>query len=54
MIKVGILTDVYEVFKFNDYIILYFIIVGMAFLSSMRYSRKLFKDSVMKSFKEEV
>ena len=54
MINVKLFTDIYEVFKVNDYIILYLIVVGMAFVSSMRYSRKLFKDSVMKSFKEEV
>ena len=54
MINVKLFTDIYEVFKFNDYVILYLIVVGMAFVSSMRYSRKLFKDSVMKSFKEEI
>lgn len=54
VINYGILDDIYKYFKINDYIILYLIIVGMAFLSSQRYSRKLFKDSVMTSFREEV
>lgn len=54
IIDVKFIGTVYEVFKFNDYLILYLIINGMAFLSSMRYSRKLFKNSVMTAFREEV
>lgn len=54
IINVGIISDVYTYFTLNDYIILYIIIAGMAFLSSVRYARKLFKDSVMVSYREEV
>ena len=54
MINFGLLNTVREYFVFSDYLILYLILVGMAFLSSTRYSRKLFKDSVMVSFREEV
>ncbi|MBQ8132367.1 MAG: ATP-binding cassette domain-containing protein [Bacilli bacterium] len=54
MIHVGVFNTIYEYFGFYDYIILYLILVGMAFFSSTRYSRKLFKDSVMVSFREEV
>ena len=54
IINVNFIGTVYEVFKFNDYLVLYLIINGMAFLSSMRYSRKLFKNSVMTAFREEV
>lgn len=54
VINFSIATDVYDYFVLSDYIILYLIIVGMAYLSSMRYSRKLFKDSVMVAFREEV
>lgn len=52
--NVEVLTNIYEYFTLRDYIILYAIITGMAFLSSMRYSRKLFKDSVMSAYREEV
>lgn len=41
-------------FKYNDYIILYLIITFMSFLISMRYARKLFKNSVMASYREEI
>ena len=54
IINFSIVKDVYDYFTLNDYIILYLIIVGMSILSSMRYSRKIFKDSVMKSLREEV
>lgn len=54
VINFSVATDVYDYFVLSDYIILYVIIVGMAYLSSMRYSRKLFKDSVMVAFREEV
>lgn len=54
VINISIVGTVYDVFKFNDYLVLYLIINGIALLSSMRYSRKLFKNSVMTSFREEV
>lgn len=54
IISISILDDVYKFFTFNDYILLFLIIVGMALLSSIRYARKLFKDSVMQAFREEV
>ena len=53
-INIEIISTVYDVFKFNDYLLLLLIINGMALLSSLRYSRKLFKNSVMVSFREEV
>lgn len=54
IISVSILNDVYKFFTLNDYILLFIIVVLMAFLSSVRYARKLFKDSVMQAFREEV
>ena len=54
LIHYGLFDTIYEYFGLYDYVILYLILVGMAFFSSTRYSRKLFKDSVMVSFREEV
>ena len=51
---IDVVKDVYEYLTINDYILLYLIITGMSILSSLRYSRKLFKNSVMVSFREEV
>lgn len=52
--SIGFLNDIIRYFEIKDYFILFLIIIGMAYLSSQRYSRKLFKDSVMTSFREEV
>lgn len=54
IINVGMIADVYKYFTIRDYVILYFIIAIMSVLSSIRYARKLFKDSVMVAFREEV
>lgn len=54
IINVGMIADVYKYFTIRDYVILYFIIAIMSMLSSIRYARKLFKDSVMVAFREEV
>lgn len=40
--------------KVFDYIVLYFILIGMSYLICRKYSKKLFKDSVMKTLAEEV
>ena len=53
LINYNILNTVNTYFKFNDYIILYLLITGMSILVSMRYSRKLFKSSVMNTYREE-
>ena len=38
----------------TSYIILYLIIIAMSYMISHRFSRKLFKDSVMNTYREEV
>ena len=53
-INIDILKTVNEYFKPTDYIILYSILIIMSFLTSIRYSRKLFDTSVMNSYREEV
>lgn len=54
IINIGIINDIYTYFTLNDYIILYLIVSIMSVLSALRYARKLFKDSVMVAFREEV
>ena len=39
---------------FKDYIILYLIVLAMSYLISLKYAKKLFKNSVMKTLVEEV
>ena len=52
-LNVKFLDTVNTYFKFNDYVILYLLIVGMSVIISMRYARKLFKNSVMNTYREE-
>ena len=54
LIQVGFINTVNEYFQLNDYMILYMIIMIMSFLLSARYSRKLFKNSVMNTYREEM
>ena len=49
-----LLNNINKYFTINDYIILYILISCMSILISMRYARKLFKDSVMNTYREEV
>ena len=53
-IHVGFIDTINTYFLMNDYLVLYVIIVGMSFLLSLRYARKLFKDSVMNTYREEI
>lgn len=53
-LNVGFINTVNKYFTFNDYITLYIILIIMSLLISIRFSRKLFKDSVMNSYREEV
>lgn len=54
IIKNSYILDITTYFKLNDYIIIYLVLITMSLLISLRYARKLFKDSVMQSFREEV
>jgi len=53
-LNLELINTVNTYFKYNDYLILYLIITFMSFLISMRYARKLFKNSVMSSYREEI
>ena len=52
--EIGFIDTVNTYFNVNDYIILYIIISLMSILISLRYSRKLFKNSVMNTYREEM
>ena len=52
--NIGFINTVNQYFQTSDYMILYGIILFMSILISLRYSRKLFKDSVMNTYREEM
>lgn len=54
LFNINFLNTINTYFKFNDYLILYLLISGMSIVVSMRYARKLFKKSVMNTYREEV
>ena len=54
LFNIKFLNTINTYFKFNDYLILYLLITGMSIVVSMRYARKLFKNSVMNTYREEV
>ena len=54
IIKQEYIKDIVTYFTINDYIIIYIVLIIMSLLISTRYSRKLFKDSVMNTFRQEV
>lgn len=54
ILKFKFLDVVNRYFLFKDYVILYLIICLMSYLISLRYARKLFKNSVMNTYREEV
>ena len=53
IINIGFLKTINTYFEFNDYLVLYFILIIMSILISVRYSSRLFKDSVMNTYREE-
>ena len=59
LVKNGVIVsntvkNIIEYLKFNDYVLMYIILVFMSYLISSRYSRKIFKKSAMKTYREEV
>lgn len=53
-LNIGFIDTVNRYFKFNDYIVLYLIITFISLLISTRYAKKLFKNSVMNTYREEI
>ena len=54
IINVGFAHTILEYMKAKDYIILYIIVIMMSYLISSKFAKKIFKDSAMKTLKEEV
>ena len=54
ILKINYFSNMIEYLQFKDYILLYIILIGMSYLMSKRYSRKVFDKSAIKTLKEEV
>lgn len=54
VIKVEYIQNLISYFSLKDYLLIYVILVFMSLLISTRYAHKLFKDSVMSTYREEV
>ncbi len=54
ILNIGFIETVNRYFLFKDYTLLYVIIILMSYLISLRYARKLFKNSVMNTYREEL
>ena len=52
--NINFVNNMVEYLKLGDYVILYLILVCMSYLISLKYAKKLFKDSVIKTLTEEV
>lgn len=48
------ITDILSYLQIRDYILMYIILILMSYLISTRFTRKIFKNSAMKTYKEEV
>ncbi len=53
-LKIKFISDIMEYLTKSDYILMYIILVVMAYLISTRYASKIFKNSALKSYREEV
>lgn len=54
LINVSYFKDIIEYLKFSDYVILYVVLIAISYLISLRYARKLFEKSSIKTYNEEV
>jgi hypothetical protein len=54
IIKIGFINDITSYLTLKDFIIIYVILTVMSYFISLRYARKLFKSSAMKTYNEEV
>lgn len=53
-LNIEFINTVNTYFRFNDYVILYIVLTLMSLLISIKYATKLFKNSVMSVYREEV
>lgn len=54
IINVNFVSTILTYLKFNDYVLLYLILLGMSYLISQKFAKKLFKNSATSTLKEEV
>lgn len=54
VLKISFLVEIFDFIQIQDYIILYVIVVCLAYIISRKFSKKLFKKSAMSTFREEV
>ena len=54
VLDIPFLVEIFDFIKIQDYIILYVIVVCLAYIISRKFSKKLFKKSAMSTFREEV
>ena len=54
VIYVKFINNIMEYLNFNDYILMYVILILMSYLIGLRYAHKIFNKSAMKSYREEV
>ena len=54
VIYIKFIANIYEYLKLRDYVLMYIILVLMSYLISQRFSNKIFKNSAMTSYREEV
>lgn len=54
LLNIEFINTVNTYFKLNDYIVLYVVLTLMSLLISIKYAAKLFKNSVMSVYREEV
>ena len=54
ILKIASMKNLLSFVIIRDYILIYLLLLFMALLISLRYSRKVFKDSVIKVYGERV
>lgn len=54
IISYNLLNTINNFLIFKDYLLLYIILIVLSFLTSEKYAAKIFKNSVMNSYREEV
>lgn len=54
VINIPFINTVLEYFKLKDYVLLYVLLTGISYLISLKYAKKLFEKSSIKTYNEEV
>ena len=54
IISYNLFNTINDFLIFKDYLLLYIILIILSFLTSEKYAAKIFKNSVMNSYREEV